>query len=55
MPKLIEDKAAKLYAYEQILKKANDQYAALQQDPQVWKEMLEEIEEWDVTLSDGLD
>ena len=50
----ILDKAVELYVYEQLLKKANDQYAAIKADPLAWKEMHEETSEWDCTLSDGL-
>ncbi|MFH1831986.1 MAG: toxin-antitoxin system protein [bacterium] len=48
------DRAVALYAHEQILKKANEQYAALEKDPKAWKEMQDECQEWDVTLKDGL-
>ena len=41
--------------YEQILKKANEQCARLQQDPVAWAEMQAENEEWDGTLADGVD
>lgn len=46
------DNAITLYAYEKILKKANQQYAALK--PEELQEMRDEHREWDVTLSDGL-
>lgn len=49
------DQAIALYAYEQILKKANDQYSVLQKNQQAWQEMQEEQAEWDTTLTDGLD
>ncbi len=49
----ILDQAITRYVYEQILKKANEQYAALNKDPQAWKELQEELEVWDVTLADG--
>lgn len=50
----ILDQAVALYAYEQILKKANDQYAALKQDTQAWQEIEEERKAWEHTLTDGL-
>ncbi|MFA6262825.1 MAG: hypothetical protein WCW33_04525 [Candidatus Babeliales bacterium] len=48
------DKAIVAFSYEQILKKANEQYAALRKDPRAWKEMQAEREDWDVTLADGI-
>ncbi len=42
-------------AYEQILKKANDQYLLLQHNQHAWQEIIEEREEWDPTLADGLE
>ena len=49
------DNAVTAYAYEQILKKSNEQYAALKKDPKAWKEMAEERKTWDITLVDGLE
>jgi len=49
------DRAITLYVYEQTLKAANRQYAALKKDPEAWKEMKEEYAEWDITLNDGLE
>ncbi len=40
---------------EKILRGINDAYEALRQDPEAWKEELEERALWDVTLSDGLE
>lgn len=50
----ILDQAVMHYVYEQTLKKANDQYAALKKDQEAWKEMQEECKLWDVSLEDGL-
>lgn len=50
----ILDKAVTLYAYEQTLKKANEQYATLKKDSKAWKEMQEEFRAWNATLEDGL-
>jgi len=50
----IMDRAITIYSYEQMLKKANEQYAILKSDPQAWKEMQHEREAWDTTLMDGL-
>lgn len=49
----ILDKAVTLYAYEQTLKNANEQYAALKKDSKAWREMQKEYELWDITLQDG--
>lgn len=38
-----------------ILERTNAGYAALRANRAVWREVLTEREEWDVTLSDGLD
>jgi hypothetical protein len=41
---------------ELFLKQANEDYARLKkEDPEGWKELLEERKEWEVTLADGLD
>ena len=49
------DRAVTIYTYELMLKRSNEQYAALKKDPKAWKEMQEEQEAWDVTLMDGLE
>lgn len=48
------DQAITLFAHEQILKKANEQYTLIKNDPQAWKELEDERKEWDITLADGL-
>lgn len=50
----ILDRAITVYAYEQTLKKANEQYAALKKDSKAWKEMQAEHRAWNVVLEDGL-
>jgi hypothetical protein len=50
----ILDEAITAYVYEQTLKKANEQYAALKKDRKAWKEMQEEHKAWNVVLKDGL-
>lgn len=50
---IIEQALGKL-ARENLLRRGNEAYAALKQNPELWKEELEEREEWDVTLEDGL-
>jgi len=50
----ILDQALTRYVYEQTLKRANEQYAALKEDSKTWKEIQEELGDWDVTLEDGL-
>jgi predicted DNA-binding protein len=52
--KIIEEAVIR-YAHEQILKKANEQYAAIKKDPKIWQEMQNELNAWDVSVIDGLD
>ena len=52
--KLLDKALASLVRYS-FIQKGNEQYAALKKDKKAWKELLAEREEWDVTLSDGLD
>lgn len=47
--------ALKRYAHSQLMKKANEQYARLRQDPAASKDLDEEIAAWDTTLHDGSD
>ncbi len=49
------DEAVEEYRRQRFLQEANETYAALQNDPEAWKAELEEREEWDVTLADGLE
>lgn len=51
---LILNKALEVYAREQFLKKANEEYAKFKKNKKAWKEEQKELEEWDITLSDGL-
>lgn len=39
---------------EKFLKKANKEFAKLKRNKKEWKKYQEELEEWDVTLSNGL-
>jgi hypothetical protein len=55
MSKIIPTNIKVAARYEQILRTANKQYAALRKSPEGWKELLAEREEWDVTLGDGLE
>ena len=48
------DQAVTFFVYEQTLKKANEQYRVLKNDPESWKAFEDEYKEWDITLSDGL-
>lgn len=52
--KIIE-KALEVYAREQFLKKSAEAYRLLKENPKLYQEFKEELQEWDVTLSDGLD
>ncbi len=38
-----------------LLRRTNEAYAALREDPEAWDELLRERAEWDVTLMDGLE
>jgi hypothetical protein len=49
------DQAVETYRRQLLFDEADAKYAALQRDPQVWKEILEEQELWDSTLLDGLE
>lgn len=51
---LIIQKALEFYAREQFIKKANEEYAKFKKNKRAWKEEQKELEEWDITLSDGL-
>jgi hypothetical protein len=51
----ILDQAVETYRRQLLFDEADAKYAALQRDPQVWKEILEEQELWDSTLLDGLE
>ena len=39
----------------QVLEATNAAYAVQQKNPEAWAELLEERDEWDVTLIDGLE
>lgn len=54
-PQEIVAAAIEAYRRSRFIAGANAAYAALKADPVAWKEILEEREEWDVTLLDGLD
>ncbi len=47
-------KAVEVYRRRRFLEEANAAYATLRQNPEAWRQELEEREEWDATLSDGL-
>jgi predicted transcriptional regulator len=50
----ILDKAIEAYRRQLFLKKANEAYAALREEPEAWQEEIAEREAWDVILSDGI-
>ncbi len=39
---------------EDLLRRTNEAYAALRQDPEAWEDELREREAWETTLADGL-
>ncbi|MFW6156268.1 MAG: toxin-antitoxin system protein [Armatimonadota bacterium] len=41
--------------HEDLLRRTNEAYAAIREDPEAWDELLRERAEWDCTLADGLD
>lgn len=49
------DKALKTLRREQFFAKLDEEYAALEADPEAWQDWQEEIASWDVTLNDGLE
>ncbi len=51
----IVEKAIEAFIREQFFKKTNEEYIALKKDRKKWKEYLQEQEEWDTTLEDGLE
>jgi hypothetical protein len=52
---LILEHAVEMLAREQFLREANEAYAKLKENPDAWKEMMDEYKEWDITLADGLE
>lgn len=40
---------------EDLLRRGNEAYARLREDPEAWAEVLRERAEWDCTLMDGLE
>ncbi len=48
------ERAIEQYRRQRFLEELNAGFAALRNDPEAWKEELEEREEWDRTLADGL-
>jgi len=51
----ILDEAVEEYRRRRFLEEVNEGYAALRNDPEAWKEELEERELWEATLPDGLE
>lgn len=50
----VVDHAVELYRRKQLLEEAHAAYAAVQSQPAMRHEMLQERAEWDATLADGL-
>ena len=48
-------RAVETYWGKRLNEASNDAYAALQADPEAWRQLQEEQAEWDVALADGLD
>lgn len=51
----ILEKALKELSKQLFFKKSNAQYLALQKNKEEWDSYTQEMEDWDVTLKDGLD
>jgi predicted transcriptional regulator len=51
----ILDKAIEAYRKQRFLAGLNADFAALRKNPAAWEKELAEREEWDATLSDGLE
>jgi hypothetical protein len=50
----ILERALENYRRELLLEEANRAYEAMRNDPEAWREELEERELWERTLADGL-
>ncbi len=51
----ILDKAIEDYRRKQILMEANEAYTVLRENPQKWKEEIEERQDWDTAIADDLE
>ena len=51
---VILERALQAYTREQFLKKTNEEYVHLKHDKKAYSGLKEEVQEWDITLSDGL-
>jgi hypothetical protein len=49
------EQAVEAYRRQVFLEKTNEAFAALRANPQAWEEELEERQEWEATLMDGID
>jgi len=49
------DEALERLQREDLLRRFNEAYARLREDPKAWAEVLAERAEWDCTLMDGLE
>jgi predicted transcriptional regulator len=50
----IVEQALDLYRREQLLRAANEAYAALRADPDSWDAYQQELADWNATVADGL-
>jgi len=51
----ILEQALEQYRRQQLLEAANDAYAELRTNEDVWAELERERQDWDATLADGLE
>ena len=51
---IIIERAVDHYVREQFLRKTNEEFAIMKANPKLWAQEMEEREEWEATLQDGL-
>lgn len=51
---VLVERAVEEFMREQFLRKTNKEYADIKANPQLWAKELQEREEWNGTLKDGL-
>jgi len=49
------EKAVEQYRRKRLFDELDAAYAKLQEDPEAWRDLQDELKVWDATLGDGLD
>ncbi len=49
------EKAVDAFLRQQFLIKANEEFAIIKKNPELWDVEIQERKDWDVTLADGLE